>query len=253
MLDLVIGDAYKLKKLYKDKHKDKPKIIQLKSIDKDNKLLIFDYKFFISFKKHIVIRFDDKYNYFLNDKKVVIEEIPYNILNSTIEQYRYINGLSDEIKKSIITYTSNQYTAINKYLDNNCLPYNMNLSKIISDIDLAFKNAPVLKDKILLFRGLHLPNIFDKKRNSNMVLSGYKGIYKGFISTSLLVNSTYMFNNKTCCTLRIDIPKNSKCLFIEFISEVPDEQEVLLQRNSILAITSFGNNIINTKLVSISS
>lgn len=259
MVKFIIGNTYKLIK----PKKNKIKLVKLGFIDYNNNLLFFNYiknSFWkrISSRENkdlfdIVLTYDsnDSKNFHLNNKKVNIEGIPTQILNSSIEQYNYINNLSDDIKDSIIEYTTNKYIRINKYLDDNCLPYNKELSLIINNIDTAFQDAPLLKEDIILYRGLNLPDIYDKKRNNNMKLAGYKGIYKGFISTSLLIYNTEMFQNKICCVLKINVPKNTKCLFIEYISNIPSEQEVLLQRNSILAISSFtNNNIINTQLIS---
>jgi len=270
MINLVVGNTYKLIKPIKNK----VKIVKLKFIDDNHKLLYFNYvksSFLkkINLKKNkdvfdIVLSYNDlegktmstypttivNYEYYLNNKQVTIEEIPIKMTSSIIEQYTYINNLEDKIKESIIEYTTNQYIKINAYLDNNCLPFNKRLSEIINDIDFAFKNVPPLKDDIILFRGLNLPNIQDKKRNTNIKLAGYKGSYKGFISTSLLIHNTKMFQNKTGCVLKINVRKKSRCLFIEFISNIPNEQEVLLERNSILSINSFSNNIINTNLIS---
>lgn len=249
-MNFIIGNKYKL-----TKPNGKIKIIKLNTILSDANMLYFTFikkKLFKTKVIDLIIKFDKNENYYLKNKLVKIEEIPEKVQNIIIEQYNYINNLSEQIKDSIIEYTTNKYTEINKYLDNNQLPFDKNLNDIISNIDIAFKNAPPLKEDIILFRGLNLPEIIDKRRNKNMPLMGYKGTYKGFLSTSLQKFNTEMFKSKTCCTFEINIPKNTKCLFIELISNVPTEQEVLIQRNSIISIVSFNeNNIIKSELISL--
>lgn len=246
MINFIIGNKYRLLK-----KNGKGKKIKLDYIDYNEHLLYFTFnKLSIMGKnpKEIKIRYINE-KYFLNDKDVEIVDIIPLTSDSIIEQYNYINNLSDDIKGSIIEYTTNKYIKINNYLEKNQIPYDKSLTDIIDNIDIAFKNAPPLKENIVLFRGLNLPDIYDSRRKLNIKLATYKGMYKGFLSTSLKIYNTEMFQNKTCCTFEINVPKKSKCLFIEFISNVATEQEVLIPRNSILAITSFTEtNIIKADL-----
>lgn len=247
MINFIIDNKYRLVKL-----NGKEKLIKLDYIDYDKHFMRFTFnKMLITGNrtKRIEIEYkDDKY--FLNTKEVMIVDIIPIIDGYTKEQYNYVKNLSKEIKDSIIEYTTNQYSKINTYLENNQVPYDEHLTNIINNIDFAFQNAPKLKKDIVLFRGLRLPDIYDTRRKTNIKLATFKGLYKGFMSTSLQIYNTEMFKNKTCCTFEVNLPKNSKCLFIEFISNVPTEQEVLIQRNSILSIKSFTeNNIIKADLV----
>lgn len=192
---------------------------------KNNKKI--DFEFLINLNKNKKIKYIEK-------------------INQYPEQYNYINNLSRESQNNIIMYTSSKYIEINTYLENNKLPNNKMLNKIIYNIDNLFENAPLLKENIIVFRRLVLPKIYDSRRKKNITLAGYKGLYKGFISTTLVDISNEINNT----VLQVDIPKNSKCLFIEFISKYSGEQEVLINRNSILSIISFErDNLIKTKLI----
>jgi hypothetical protein len=134
------------------------------------------------------------------------------------------------------------YKEINEYLDNNLIGTDTRID------NNAFVNAPAIKNPIILYRGLNLPNIKSSRGRNALLLGQYKGQYKGFLSTSLDEFSSKMFTFNSCCVFKIIIPPGTKCLFIESISDFNLEQEVLLPRNSIISISYFTDGTINAEL-----
>jgi hypothetical protein len=153
--------------------------------------------------------------------------------------YLYANSLKDEVKASILQYTGDNYIKINNYLednstDNEYMIYDSEyLNNLIYDIDCAFSYAPKLDNDIILYRGLNMPVV------KKMPLFGLKGLYKGYMSTSSDIRVSMMFSGSTNYILEIHVKKGQTPLFIELISDVPTEHEVLLPRNTILNITGF--------------
>lgn len=176
-------------------------------------------------------------------KKILKKNV--DIIN-THNQFIYVNSLSNEIKESILSYTTYMYSVINDYLENKT-QNNEKLNKIIKDIDIAIKNAPPLQKDLIVYRVLNLPVIKSIKYKNKLLLLGYKGLYKGYISTSLDKNVTNIFLNKdneeevSSYLFKICVKKGTRCLFIESISNFESEQEVLLPRNSIISIVKLSN------------
>jgi hypothetical protein len=164
----------------------------------------------------------------------------------------YPYNLPEDIKEGVILYTTSMYRDINEYLESDRYPQNLFLDGIISSIDEAFKNAPKLDKDITLYRGLHMPEMPINHQRGRLILSGYKGLYKGFLSTSHDIDSSVMFTGKNGQLLKITIPKGETALFIEMISNIQAEQEVLLPRDSIIEVVSIEQTkdliIVNSKM-----
>jgi hypothetical protein len=109
---------------------------------------------------------------------------------------------------------------------------------------MAINSAPRLKSPLIVFRGINTENVFDTKRNRHIPLLGYKGKHKGFMSTSLSRSVSKGFGYNKCCMFIILIKEGTKVLYLENISDKPDEQEILLPRNSVLSIVKFGNGTV---------
>lgn len=172
-------------------------------------------------------------------------------------QLEFFKQLNPKIKNSIIEYTGDFYKYINDYLDtgkNNSSHTIEFLKSTINNIDLAFKQVPKLNDEIIVYRGLDIQTYSDSRRKT-LMLPSYKGKYSGFISTSHDINVAYKFVNHTETTqkkildmkgnklyqhsiLKITVPKNARVLYLGFPSINPEENEILLPRNSIMTVDS---------------
>lgn len=76
-----------------------------------------------------------------------IDTVEYN------KQFKYIHRLPEDVKNSLVLYTTAMYKEINEYLDNDLIGTNQHIDNIISNIDSAFKNVPPLTKSIILYRG----------------------------------------------------------------------------------------------------
>lgn len=155
--------------------------------------------------------------------------------------YLYTYNLKDKIKASVLEYTGPNYIKINNYLEDKRSDSEY-LNNLIYDIDCAFSYAPQLDNDIILYRGLNMPVV------KKIPLFGLKGLYEGYMSTSSNISVSRMFNGNTNYILEIHVKKGQAPLFIELISNVPTEQEVLLPRNTILNITGFKKRKIKEEL-----
>lgn len=163
--------------------------------------------------------------------------------------FLYIYNLKEEIKKSITAYTSNKYNEINNYLENNRLSRNSDFDILINDIDIAFAEAPVLDVDIKVYRGMNMSVPKNMRYRSKNPLFGYKGLYKGFISTS--IDPIGMFSGGPGgILLEINLKRGQPILAIKMISEVSEENEILLPRNSVIKIIKFHLNRIECEVES---
>jgi hypothetical protein len=164
-------------------------------------------------------------------------------------QFNFVNSLSDDVKHNLTTYTTPEvYQNLNEKMRNSFGTYNnldLKLSfeeqNILDSIDYAFENVPKLIQPLTLYRGVanlypryslrKTPtNYFDTKRMISIISATYdKNIAKSFASSK----------NK-CCFLVLTIPAGSSVLPLQFISDVPSEKEILLNRKGMYYITSQG-------------
>jgi hypothetical protein len=175
------------------------------------------------------------------------------IIKFTSQQKKYILNLKPEIKTALTMYTSEIYKEINDFLENELiikLPES-EMPDVIKYIDMAFENAPKTQDELIVYRGISLPKIKNVRRyKKGIPLMNYSGKYKGYISTSLDKDIPDIFITKhDCCKLKITIPKQTKVLYITPLSKITEENEVLINRNSIIKINGFKDNIIEAELL----
>ena len=156
------------------------------------------------------------------------------------QQTEFTQSLPSDIKFALKRYTSNLYTKINNYLENSRQSNSKELEDIVDKIDLAFESAPSTKSDLVLYRGLELHEIQDDRRYTHPnVMMGYKGKYLGYISTSLSYEAADKFTRGTCCTLKITVPKGSKLIYLEDLTQANEEFEVLMPRGCVLQIDGF--------------
>jgi hypothetical protein len=148
----------------------------------------------------------------------------------------YVNSLSADTQKYLIDYTkSDYYEKLNKRLRKN-QAFNENQSQMVKHIDMAFRFAPVLKNPIVVYRGV--------KRSYDPTLISY-------ISTTLDINHALSFSGTICCLLKILIPAGSKVLPLYTISTIPQEEEILIDRTGKYTITSISEPFDGPKIYDI--
>ncbi len=161
-------------------------------------------------------------------------------------QTNYVKNLDSETIDAIKYYTGSGYNVMNNLLRQNKMQFKTNdIVKKINLIDRAFRNAPPLKQSMVVYRGINL----NYKINQDF-------IDKGYVSTSADKNKSLAFNQhkkNKCCFFEIYLPKGSRVLPLVSISHYKEEMEILLCRNSLFQIvkqdfTPTGNTII-TKYV----
>jgi len=121
---------------------------------------------------------------------------------------------------------------LNTYLQNNCIPNNTKMDHIITNIDGIFLQTKKIDRKIYLYKNVDL--LYDKNKHKSQ-LSNYKGLYRGYLLTNLYPDSSKEVQRMI---LKIDVSEGSQCILL-------DDTDVLLNRNSIISITSIDKFIIN--------
>ena len=164
-----------------------------------------------------------------------------------IEKYIELHSsFFNEIKKteivliqSLIEYTKNAYRPINNRLRNG-LSLDTQMGKILNNIDAVFNMVEPITDTLVLYRG-------------------YRGTQscKESVSDVAFISTTY--DRKVAeymagrCLIIFNIPPGTKVLFLESISDSPDECEVLINRSGKFQITlvqaTEGVNIVNATYI----
>lgn len=137
------------------------------------------------------------------------------------EQEKYVQDLEHDLKASLNWYTGVNFDQFNSYIRSG---YNLTTiqREHLENIDKAFNNVPVLEDALTVYKG----------KSSETVYSD-----KSFISTSTSIMGASRFSGRSCCILQITVSPGSRVLPLRTISEIPDEEEVLLDRNGHLVVT----------------
>jgi len=95
--------------------------------------------------------------------------------------------------------------------------------------------VPPLKTTIVVFKCKNSANVYSDK---------------SFVSTSLDYEGSKLFSGKNCCVLQITVSAGSKVLPIKDLSRYQEEEEVLLDRDSIFFVTgSMINETDNMKII----
>ena len=123
---------------------------------------------------------------------------------------------------------------LNTYLQNNCNPNNTKMDSIIKNIDGIFLQTKKIDRQIYLYKNIDL--LYDKNKHKSQ-LSNYKGIYRGYLLTNLYPDSN-ISKEVQQMILKINVSEGSRCILL-------DDTDVLLNRNSIISITSIDKFIIN--------
>lgn len=146
-------------------------------------------------------------------------------------QYTYINQLDPEFKESLRLYTSEKlqyYRAINGYLRGDILYINSYEQKMLDDLETVFNGVPALGFPIVVYRG-----------NTRDIINN-----KAYISTSGEKATAESFTkNRDCCVFVITVSAGSKVVPLITVSEHPQEEEFLLDKDGHFIVT--GSDIVN--------
>lgn len=146
------------------------------------------------------------------------------------KQQNYISKLSrnDPIRESLTWYTESNFKEFNKKLRRRGSVMSREELNHRDNIDQAFENVFRLESPLTVYRGIDRDDFISEKEFSD----------KAFISTSL----SYEIARKTftagmCCILQITVSPGSKVLPLRLISNNPEEEEILLDRDGIMFCT----------------
>ncbi len=135
---------------------------------------------------------------------------------------KLLSEIDNNLKRSLINYTDESYRSVNEGLRTKSILSTESL-KIAKDIDSIFDLIEPINQTLTLYRGV--------SEQSHAQTDG------AFISTTYDEKVAHDFTKGKCCILVINVPPGSKILFVESISDSPDECEVLLDRNGTFNIT----------------
>jgi hypothetical protein len=137
----------------------------------------------------------------------------------------FFKTLPDICIDAIISYTVNYGTILNKLLQSGKNITDPETLDVLNSLDYAFDKIPPLETSLTVYRGINIKSPEDMQINN-----------LSFISTTYNKKSTHNFTGK-CCIIILTIPVGSKVLFLESISSLPEEREVLLDRGGSFVIT----------------
>lgn len=134
----------------------------------------------------------------------------------------FLKSLDEELLQSIVEYTIDAYKTINRKLREG-KSLTLKYKKILDNIDHVFDMIDPITDTITLYRGIKS--------------EGQTKADKAFISTSYDEESALQFAGQSCCLVVFTVPPGSKVLFVESVSEHPEEREVLIDRHGSFSVT----------------
>ncbi len=120
--------------------------------------------------------------------------------------------------------------------------YSTVIRKIQDDINYIINKAPKTKEKMTLYRGTLDPYF---KNNKGEWISPI------VVSTSLReeLAREFMDKVKRCCLKIINIPKGTRMLYVEPLTVIEEEQEVLLPSGSKFSVKEIGLGVYELTLI----
>lgn len=201
-------------------------------------------------------------------KHYVVNELKYKNIDWYDEQIKYINNLTQRQKEILFFYTLTGDKIVNNYLRDtlteslvqNILftgiknPFRqlysnisdkeyttniiMYIKKYINELEEIIHNSPKLKTPLKVFRGVAESNYIKDALQNNKILT------KGFLSTSMNIESATLFAGDKCCILEMYVPVSVSCLFIAPVSRRSGEFEIVFLPNTITELVEISEKII---------
>lgn len=167
----------------------------------------------------------------------------YEKLSSKLASFN-TEVLNEDEKTSLFAYTAGKNEAINKYLSGK-FQKTRQLEELVKNIDSSMSKYNLPKDSIV-YRG-----------DSRLV---YAEIKKGdiikrstYISTSISKNFSEDYAQKNYANsymlLEIHVPKGTPCIYVEDLSILPREKELILSRNLSYKVVELSENKIVLEVV----
>jgi hypothetical protein len=170
----------------------------------------------------------------------------------TDEQGDYIASLDGDTHQAIGDYTSSGYNATNKVL-RGAPPPPVESQEVAEralrrgeKVDAAIRNAPPLEGGVIVYRGANVKTLGVEKVEDVDGLIGGTFTDSGIISTSLNqeVSGKFAFESgmgKQGVLIEMRVPAGSKALYVEPITEISGENELLLPRGTTFTVVSRTN------------
>ncbi len=193
----------------------------------------------------------------LGDAKIHVDPLKGHSYNkSHLYDKELVSSLSPNERDAIVSYTGNGYFDMNKYLRTGNEVYNKNgnTSKKIKSMTDALEKSS-LKEDIVVHRGIggSLPAMLGvdnntlKNKEFQQSLRGTVITEKGFFSSGGSMKDSWAGTK-----IHAKVPKGSKGMYVDPISEFQGEHEFILQRNSSFKIIDYvtkGNGTITDIIV----
>ncbi len=161
--------------------------------------------------------FKDEYQRKLNIKEDIIFELR-NVIFDNIPLNELRDGKSKNIEELYVFITSR----LRKFSPSF---YKDAVKLYVEDINRIIKNSPPTKKEMVVFRGAKDKYFYSDKSNT-------KFINTTFMSTSFNLNKAFDFVKGECCLKKIILKKGTRCMFMESITQVENELEILLGLNN---------------------
>ncbi len=183
----------------------------------------------------------------LGDAKIHVDPVKGHSYNkSHLYDKELVSSLSPSEHNSIVSYTGNGYFDINNYLRTGNEVYNKNgktSKKIKNMTDVLEKSS--LKEDVVVHRGIggSLPKMLGvdnntlKNKEFQQSLRGTVITEKGFFSSGGAMKDAWAGTK-----IHAKVPKGSKGMYVDPISQFPGEHESILQRNSSFKIVDYVAN-----------
>jgi len=157
---------------------------------------------------------------------------------------KYIESLSTEDKQLLKEYTgySVRWVAVTSYIrEPSPFTYkkisNMDVQSYVERVNKIITNAPKEDTSITVYRGTG---------EKEIPIDNGLFVFKGFSGCSLSKEIAAGFSEE-CCLYELELPPNTPFLYVESISKVKEEKEILLPSNSMFEFVSKTKTTINGK------
>ena len=162
----------------------------------------------------------------MNVREYIIDEYEKKYFN--IKKYLSESINLTDIIPILDKIAKNEMSECYNTLINNFNIFNMDFYKHISslyvkDLKKIINNSPALPSEAILYRGT-TDKYYRTDPNADYFYSS------AFMSTSCNLNVAFNFTNDIteCCIKKIIVPAGTRCIFMEMITSVPSEIEILL-------------------------
>ena len=124
------------------------------------------------------------------------------------------------------------------------------IQRYIQDLKRILNNAPKLEFNMMLFRGLDSDYVYTYKEKTGNIYLDNREFKSASIDYTVANKFSYpkqpLGDETSCCVLRIFVPKGTRVLYINGVSNAPGEHEVLLNIGTKFLVKE--NSIFNSNI-----